>query len=255
MATLLDVTQTSLDIAIVAVYGFVGWVIARRRVEGPARLANSLFSTWWAILAILTALGIAQRFAAVAGVADLAFYLTMTEIELLLLCVALWALLYYLVYVLTGSRKAMIPITIFYAMYYVWTLFLIFSRHPTGVALSGATTTLVFEREANPLATFAFLVIFLAPVIIAAAGYFRLFFRVHERTQRYRIGLISTTLLVWFGSSAVASSAGFYHLEWWPVISSLLGLLAAFLIYMAYQPPRFVRARWGIHAVTEEASG
>ena len=252
---IVDLSQTGLDLATVAMYGYVGWRLSRRRVDGPARLANNLFATWWVLLAGLTALTVVQRAAAVAGVDDLAFYLTILEIQLLVLCVALWALLYYFVYVLTGSRRAMAPITIFYAAYYVGLVFLVTARHPTGIVRDGATATLRFANEASGPANLIVLVLLLGPVLVGAAGYFRLFFRIEEPTQRYRIGLIAVTILVWFGIAAGASVAGLAQLAWWRAASSLLGLGAAISIYFAYQPPRFVRERYGVRPVNEESAG
>jgi hypothetical protein len=254
-SVLVDVSQTALDVATMAVYAYVGWRLSRRRVEGSARLANKLFATWWVLLAGLTGLTVVQRIVASMGVEDLAFYLTLVEIQLLILCVALWALLYYFVYVLTGSRRAMAPITMFYAAYYVALVFLVTARHPTGVTLAGQTAVIEFANDANPIVLGVLATLFLGPVLVAAAGYVRLFFRVQEPTQRYRIGLIAATILVWFGTAAAASVTGLSQLAWWRTISSLLGLGAAMTIYLAYQPPRFVRRRYGVRPVNEEPGG
>ncbi|SRR5581483_3769214 len=244
--------KLALSAASAGVYAYVGVRLWSRRVEGPGRLAAKLFAAWWVLLGAVSALTVGLGLFAAAGVADLALYLTLIEIEFLILCVALWALLYYLVYVLTGSRRAVAPLAAFYALFYVWILYLITSAHPQGVKIVGLSYQLDPQPDASPVVTTALLALLLGPVLLGALGYFRLYFRVEGRTQRYRIGLIAITLFAWFGSSGAAAVAGFNDEAWWGVVNSLLGLAAAVSIFFAYQPPAYVRRRWGIAAVGEE---
>lgn len=250
----LQVVQTILVAATGLVYLYVGYRLAKRRVEGPNKLAASLFATWWLVLGGLQIVALGQRIAASLGVLDVAFHVTITEITFLALCVALWALLYYLVFVLTGARRAMLPITVFYAGFYIWILYLIVSLQPTGATLSETgSVTLAYASEPAPWVVGVLLALLLGPVLVAAVGYFRLFFRVEGTTQRYRIGLIAVTLLGWFGSSAIASAAGVSRNAYWAPVSSLLGLAAAVAIYFAYQPPAPLRRRYGLEAIGDEA--
>ena len=244
--------KLSLAAASAGVYSYVGTRLWNRRVEGPGRLAARLFAAWWVLLGGISAVSVGMGFLAAAGVADLALYLTIIEVYFLLLCVALWALLYYLVYVLTGSRRAVVPIATFYALFYVWILYLITSIHPQAVKIVDLSYRLDPQPQTSPAVTGVLLSLLLGPVLVAAVGYFRLFFRVEGRTQRYRIGLIAITLLAWFGSSGVAAVVGVSNEPWWGAVNSVLGLAAAVSIYFAYQPPSYVRRRFGIAAVGEE---
>lgn len=236
------------------VYAYVGWRLSRRPVEGDARLAARLFAAWWILLGGVTAIGAAEGFTALAGIDDLALYVTATQLIFLGLVVALWALLYYLVYVLTGSRRAMWPISVFYAAFFVWILYLMAEARYDRVDLDGANAVLHTPVEFSRAVTGILVGLILGPVLVAAGGYVRLFFRVEGRTQRYRIGLVAVTLLTWFGSSALATALGAAKIPWWPLVSGALGLLAAVSIYCAYQPPAFVRRRFGIAAVDEPSS-
>ena len=254
MVDALILTQTVLTALTAIVYLYVGYHLARRRVEGPNRLAAALFATWWIILGGLQIMTLVGRLLSDSGVRDLAVHLTLAEIELLALCIALWALLYYLVFVLTGTRRAMMPLAIFYGAFYVWILYLILSLHPMGVkdAPTGGVQ-LDFAEEAPGYATFAFIVLLLGPVLVGAIGYFRLYFRVQGTTQRYRIGMIAVTLIAWFGSAAIASASGVSNAAWWRPASTFLGLLAALAIYFAYRPPAFLRRRYGLESVNADA--
>jgi hypothetical protein len=144
-------------------------------------------------------------------------------------------------------------LAVFYALFYVWILFILTSLHPTSVKADGFAYQMEPKPAFDPPVAVAFIGLLLGPVLGAALGYFRLYFRVEGRTQRYRIGLIAVTLLTWFSSSALAAALNVSGRAWWSLLSSLLGLAAAFSIYFAYQPPRYVRRRFGIAAFGEEA--
>lgn len=242
---------TILSVAGAIAYGYVGWRLSKRRVEGPSRRASMLFSTWWAALAAATAIGALLRLATVAGWVDLPLYLTVTHLNLLLICVALWGLLYYLVYLLTGSRRAFVPITVGYALLYVAFVYLVTLLHPQELLVEDGRARIVYERTASAGVTLAALAGILAPPMVAALGYFLLFFRVDDATQRYRIGLVSGTIFAWFLSSVIAAVTEVSGRAWWQLAASAIGLCAALLILAAYVPPRWIRRRYGIAAIDE----
>lgn len=251
-ADALDLLKLLLTCVSGVVYAYVATRLWKRPVEGPARLAAKLFATWWALLGGLTLLSVLTSALAAAGVNDVALYLTLIEVDFLVICIAFWALLYYLVYVLTGSRKVMAPIATFYALFYVWLLFVITSLHIQAVKIVGLSYQPDPQPDLDPIVGFVLVALLLGPVLVASVGYLRLYFRVEGRTQRYRIGLIAVTLFAWFGSSALATVLSINQQPWWSLVSSALGLAAALSIYFAYQPPAFVRRRFGILAVGEE---
>ncbi|MEA3202138.1 MAG: hypothetical protein QOE90_3566 [Thermoplasmata archaeon] len=247
---LISYLRLALSSASAVVYFYVGARLGRRRVGGDARLAAQLFSTWWILLGALTAGGIVQSMLALSKVSDLALYEMLVEVELLILVAAFWALLYYLSYVLTGSRRAMIPITAFYAGIFLWLLYIVDSIQYDRVDIVGATATLHSATTVDPTIGLVLLALLLGPVLVGAVGYVRLYFQVEGRTQRYRIGLVAATLVTWFGSSGLATVSGASKIAWWPLVSGLLGLAAAICIFFAYQPPGFIQRRFGIEAVS-----
>lgn len=244
---------TLLSLATGAVYGYVGWRLSRRRVSGPSRLASGLFTAWWFTLCGFTLAGALVRLGAWAGVVDLPMYLTWTYLSLLAVCFALWALLYYLVYLLTGSRRLMTPLSVLYVLAYVAGVYVVSAGRAEALAVERWTVKLQYAQAPHPLAATLLLATILGPPIVAAAGYFRLYFRVEGATQRYRVGLVSVTFLTWFLSAMLAAASELNRVEWWPVASGVIGLLAALLIYLAYRPPGYVRRRYGVRAVDEEA--
>lgn len=233
-----------------ALYVYVGRVVSRRKVEGDARLASNAFATWWFALGGVTGAGGLMNVAAYLGFTDLALWTTYTYVVFLILCAALWGLLYYLVYLFTGSRKLVVPITAFYAVYFAYLVYLITTLQPNGVKVGEWSTTLSYAKTASRPVTLAVLIALVAPHVVGAIAYARLYFKVDNATQKYRIGLVSGTIIAWFGSSLVVSVLQIGG-PWWQVASRLIGVAAAVAIYLAFRPPAWVRQRYGIHAVDE----
>lgn len=253
MASTMALVDAGLVLLTSFVYVYVGRVTSRRRIGGDSQLAADSFSLWWYALGAVTAVGVVNRALGFAGVTDVDVYTTMTYLTLLILCVALFGLLYYLVYLFTGNRRTLAPIAGFYAAYYVFLLYYVTLQHPIGVDITQTGARLRYETTLSgaPLVLLGLLLIL--PPVIGAIGYARLFLRVEAPTQRYRIGMVSFTILAWFGSSLVAWPLGVSAQPWWQGVSRLIGLFAALLILAAYRPPGWVRRRWDIHAVDEPA--
>lgn len=245
---LLDAT---LVLATAAIYAYVGVVTWRRRVGGEAQLASDLFATWWFALAATTAAGVATRMLGWAGVTDLALYLAVSQVTLLGLCIALWGLLYYLLYLFSGNRKLIVPVSLFYIGFYAWLVYLTASRAPTGVNVEEWKVTLTYATSVSSGVTATFILLLILPPLLGAIAYARLFFRVEDRTQRYRIGLVSFTIVAWFGTTLAVYFLQIGPSFGWQVASRLIGLAAAYLIYAAYRPPGWVRARWGVRSIDE----
>lgn len=244
----------ALQVVTALVYFHVGRVTSMRRIGGEAQLAARLFSVWWFTLGALTAVGAFTRLLVLAGVLDLGLHATLSHLNLLSLCVALWALLYYLVYLFTGSRRWFLPITAFYIVFYVGVVYLLTAAEPVGVIVERGVVRIDYARELSGGPLVALVLALILPPVLGAIGYARLFFQVEELTQRYRIGLVAFTILAWFGSSLVAWAGGFSQAGWWRNISQFFGLIAALAILAAFRPPGFIQRRWGIHAVDEPST-
>ncbi|MCL4505200.1 MAG: hypothetical protein M1434_08100 [Chloroflexi bacterium] len=246
--------STLFSIASAAVYGYVAARLSRRTISNPgARFAWQSFSLWWYCLAATTLVsGILNLLGAFNWVA-LPFFVALTYVNILLVCIALWGLLYYLVYLFTGSQRFLIPLTIFYILYYVLLVYLITASDPDHLEISRWATRLVYAHPlTGPFFALA-LVLLVFPQILASLAYFTLFFRVREATQRYRVLLVSWCIILWFGSAFVASAAGLSGQDWWQIVSRLIGLGATVGILLAYLPPATIRRRFGIASIAEQA--
>lgn len=228
------------------VYAYVGQATARRHVQGDARLAASLFTAWWRALAGTTALGAIAKLLGGAGVLDTGVHVALLHLTLLLLFVGLFCLLYYLVYLFTGDARWLAPLAVFYAASYVYALYLMVSARPVGIEPGPWSLEVVYAAPiaGGPLAILVTLL--LVPVLLGAINYARLYGRVEGRTQRYRIALVSTAIVAWFGSALVAQVVQVAGAPGWQAASRAIGVAAALLILAAYRPPAFVQRRLGV---------
>jgi hypothetical protein len=220
------------------VYAYVGWRLSRRRVEGEAGLAAGLFAVWWYALGASSVITAGITAQAALGGPDTALFVAATYLNLLVVCIALWALLYYIVYIFTGRSSALWALTAFYVGYFVLLVYYVTASGPVGVQVESWRATLRYETPlGGPLVT-AVLILLLFPQILAAAAYGTLFFRVTEATQKYRVLLVSTSIIVWFLSAFLGAASGLSTHDWWQLLSRSIGLLATLTILAAYLPPR-----------------
>jgi len=225
-------------------FACVGRVVERRTVENAGRVANALFATWWYCLAGLGFTSAGFAIAAAFGAADLALHIVLLNAALVVLCVALWALVYYFAYIFSGSTRSLVPLALFYAALYLLFTYLIAAAQPVGVEVARWGSKIVYAHDlsASPLVRPLGLAL-LGPPAIGAVAYFSLYFKVDDPVQRYRIGVIGGSIAVWFGSSIAASIAGVNDEAWWRPVSSGISGVAAVFVLMAYRPPAWIRAR------------
>lgn len=237
--------------AAAAVYAFVGQRLGRRLVSPQAQRAATMFSVWWFGLAGTTAMAGVRDLLGSAGVLSLAPYLAITYLNVLIICIALGGLLHYLVFLFTG-RDVLVPLVVFYAAYYAALVAYITFSSPTGVVVHRWNVQLEYATPITGPLFAAILVLLVAPQIVGALAYFTLYWRVKEPTQRYRIVLVSWSIILWFGSALAAAGTGAGQSDEWQLASRSIGLVAAGAILLAYYPPAFARRRWGLVSVKEE---
>jgi hypothetical protein len=114
------------------------------------------------------------------------------------------------------------------------------------------SATLEYQNQVRgPLFLIALLLL-VFPQILGSLAYFTLYFRVNSATQKYRILIVSWSIIIWFLSAFLASISGLSQQDWWQVTSRLLGLGAALAIMLAYQPPDWIKRRFGVTSIIEE---
>ena len=235
------------------IYFYVGRVLSRRRSATPdTHLAWRLFVVWWyALAASNLSTGILSLLGAF-GIVQLPLFTTFTLVNLLTICVALFGLVFYLLYLFTGSRRVLGPLGVFYVGYYMLLVYYVQASEPINVAVERWRATLVYQNQLRGPLFSMVLWLLLLPPIIGGLAYFVLYFRVDTVTQKYRILLVSWSIIIWFLSASLASVSGIGDLDLWQIASRFIGLGAALAIMMAYQPPAWVKQRFGVISLSEE---
>lgn len=242
----------ALAILCAGIYFYMGRVLSRRRqASHDAGLAWSMFVVWWYALAVATLSGAILNLLGALGIVSLPMFTTITIMNLLTTCVALFGLMFYLLYLFTGSKRLISPLALFYFLYYGLLVYYIQTRVPIGIRVDSWRATLEFQ---NPIREPLFLIALLLlvfPQIAGSLAYFMLYFQVKAPTQKYRILLVSWSIIIWFMSSFLAGISGLSDQDWWQIASRLIGLGAALTILFAYQPPSWVKRRFGVTAIVE----
>lgn len=231
-------------LAATALHAYVGHEVRARKPAGEAGLASALFATFWYGLAANSCALAASGGLALVGAYDRALALTLLLLRLLAICGALFGLVYYLLFLYLGNPRILWPTAAAYGGLYVLLVYVVLARVPTGVAIAEWDVALTYALPLTPGLNAAIILLLPTPVIGAAIAYGSLLFRVHDPERRYRIALITTALVAWFGIVLLGMAAGNGRLATaLPVLARLLGIAGPGLALLAYRPPAAVRAR------------
>jgi hypothetical protein len=222
----------------------VAGIILRRPLVAEAQTANRLFATWWIGLAFVSLASGPYGIALALGFRDLAFATAYLNAILVALCVALWGILGFLVFVYKGSNRWVVPIGIGYGLLAFAMLWLVAWMGPSGFEPDGR---MLFDRKLGASGMVIVSLVFSVPVFAAALAYASLLFRIPERLPRYRIGLVSGAFALRFGWTILSSLLGlqrrFPDSKVLLVANQAAGLLLPIMILLAYRPPAWIAAR------------
>lgn len=229
-----------------ALHASVGRIILRREARVPdAATANRMFAVWWFGLALLYLASGPFTIAYAFGWRDLPFTIAYLDALLVDLCVALWGVLSFLVYVYTGTNRWTVPIGVFYGLLAFGLLWLIAWIEPTGFG-DGARLDLQYARQLGGASSVVLGLLFSVPIFVVAVAYLFLAFRVRDRAPRYRISLVGGAFAFQFGWSIVSAVLGlarrFPDSVALDVVNGLVAVLVPVVIIFAYRPPARVQA-------------
>lgn len=248
MADIRLLAATALLFAASVGYGHVARLLWR--LDAPARFqaTKSAFAVWWAALAASTLVMAAQNALALAGVVDLPLHLTLSQIFLLFHALALAGLLAYLLLLMERRRVWPAVAALYLATFAAFT-WLLFALDPVAVTAGPVSAGYQVERSAAVGVLDWVGVALFVPHIAAAGAYATLYRRVDDATQRYRIALVSTSIVVWALAQvglSVGFSRGAADLE---LLMHLIAVVAPAGTYLAYAPPAALRHRFGLRAM------
>lgn len=230
-----------------AIYLFLGIRLAKRPVSAHARFAAAQFALFWIGLAGVTLAGAVLSLVAVEVVPSSGLVVTAVHLEILVLCAGLWGLLGYLTFLYTG-KSYLVMWSVFYGVLYLILTYIITAATKT-VTVSQGTVSLQYSNLVGGPILDILVVVLIAPEFIGAILYFTLVARTRDPTVRFRVTLVSWSLIAWFGLAAINVASvlgGGLAAE---LLNSSLGVIAAIVILLAYYPPRAVRKRLGVTGI------
>lgn len=225
--------STLLSLASVAMFLLVARTVWVRPVSHESQRARNAFVVWWAVLGFVTLVGLVLQLPG--ATSSVAAYVALTIVLLGLLCVGLWGLLFYLVYLFTSRRGIAVPLGLGYALVFVFFVAFILAGDPVGFETGPNGRELEYNHpiESGPLYWTA-IALLIVPPLAGAAGYLSLYWKVDQPVQKRRILLVSMSILVWFGSSLIGIGLGASESQVWSLVSRAISLAAAVTIYYAY---------------------
>lgn len=229
------------------VYAYVARLVGRRETSPQAARANFSFATFWGTFGALEFLVGLYQLPAAFGYRDLALTITLINLILVMIAVALCGLVYFLVYLYTGSSRAFWPIVGAYAILAVALLYLIAWMQPLGFDESLGPGQLKYAHQLAGAPAITLGLLFTVPVVLAAVGYGTLYFRTQSPAAKLRIGIVALSFLGWFGWSTVSTILELQRKN--PnnlallVTNSAISLVVPILIVIAYKPPAWLRKR------------
>lgn len=219
-------------------FAYVGAANFRRDPrDAPARWAVRQFGLWWLGLAGLTLQVAASTLLVAFGATDVRLHVALMAAGYVPLCVGLWGLLSYLVYIYAGTHRWQPLLATYHAALCAGLLLLLARTRPAGVAAHGWGIRTEYAHPLTGAPLLAVVLAILGPVILGAVAYGGLYRKAKGPAQRRRILTVSAALVLWFGLSA-AAGAQVFQVDWWPLAARALALGGAMLLLRAFAPPR-----------------
>lgn len=220
---------------------YAAWAFWRTRPSSSRGVPARAFVTYWVACGAFNLLNAILGALASFGVAPFPLFLVAKDVGYVLAATGLAGLAFYLLYLFTGSARWLWPTAVFYAGVCLATVYYSHARDPGGVLVGAWKTDLAY---AEPLSTPATVIVllFLLPQILGAVAYGTLAWRAKEPVHRYRVGVLSTAIFVWFASALAAELS---HAPFWQLVTRLgIGLAVAAAVVLAYAPPGPLQARF-----------
>lgn len=235
-----------LDLVSTGFFSVLTWRLSKRAVSPPARLASLALCVFWGGLAAHVATtGTYTIWTSFAPVPT-AVAVSLINLQSLLLCIFLWGITAYLYYLVTG-RYFLRTFTALYGAYYLLLQYFLVAQFAAYQAASDGEIPILFAAPIPASVAVAVMTAILAPPIGAAVAYLALSRMAPDRTVLFRLALVGTALLLWFGPAS-------YYLRSGAVGTELLigcQAVALTLIAIAYFPPARLRARLGIGGIED----
>lgn len=242
----------ALGIATAALLGFAGRTTWHRRVGSTDVVPSRALAVWWYSAAAVIALQAVRPLLFLAGVRDPAAYTALSYAGSFPLATAVWGLMVYILYLLTGRRGVIVPLTVLYAAYLGFLLWFNGLGGPRTLTAGEWQVSVAAADPPSATLTLLFGLLLAGPLVFATTAFVVLAVRLSAPTQRYRLVLLAGGFLFLFGTILVAYLVGWSRSNWFALLYESAALVTASLAVLAYRPPAWVRRRFGVEGVVQE---
>lgn len=243
--------------ALLAIGTGVGFIavgtITLRKQRAGADAAQTMLSIFWfsaATIWITQGLGSLAGFL---GMANLPIENALDEVGAPAYCLAAASLLYYALYLNTGKRTLLAPILVYYIALDLALRYLVGAARRLDIKVQAWQVSFVYETPLQSTAYTIVVALIALPLIASVFAYLSLAFRVRNPPVQYRIVLVSTGLLAWVLTEALAATTGITNTDAGEITRRLVALASTFVILLAYYPPAWAQRLWRARAWSSTA--
>ncbi len=254
-----DVLQTVLETLCAGLFVSIGALLLGRKTGGDYRKPIMMFSMWWIILGIDRVIEVAVRILN----HDYGIYSLNVPLYYVFWAIAplgIYGLLYYTIFLFSGRNRLAVPLGLFYLAITVIALATIAASGAYVADANDVNLGVQVNQPGNiaylrPL-SYAFIAAVLSalilPQIAVCIALYSIYPKMSQPTQKFRLAMIATAMLLFFGSTFVATLTGRIVGADWETLSKSIYLASAVIVYAAYSPPRLLREKYGLVSIFDE---
>lgn len=216
-------------------FAWVARVMWKRAAPAKGASALAMFTLFWVSAAIIWASQGIGSLAGYLGVATLPLISALDQVSTPFYCLAAAGLLHYVLYLLTGRERLLGPILAYYLVLFFLLRLRVESAGRLGVEVGDWVVTFAYASPLQGPAYTAIVALVSVPLLLAIVGYGTLWFRVEDPAQRTRIALVTTGLLGWVGTEALAFTTGFANAPEGEITRRIVALAGTILVLLAYR--------------------
>ncbi len=224
-------------------YAYAGVRLAQREMPRASRGSWRAFTLWWRGIAVAAFATAASAGAGAIGFSSIEFHLALRHVSIIAVSLALWGLMYHLLYGVTGRNFVWFPLLVFYASFYGLLLYDLLSREFVGATDAGWEVELIARTE-TPISLGLVIFLLLAvPPLVGALFYYSRRADVDSSAQRLRIALVSVSVFVWAITAVLIAMPVLDDVHVFQGALRVLGIVNAMMILSAFDPPAWLKRR------------
>ena len=246
MASPLILVTASILLATAVLFALVAALSGRRTYSRENRIAGIAFTLGWAALATKALFDAGRMLIPFLGGQETVLWLTFTRFVIVATALSIWGFGYYVGFLWSGRARFNLPLAFFAGSHALDFLYFIEATQQLSV-VAGTWGVRIQETSPGlpPLAGAVILVYFFVPILLIAAAYLILSFRLPHRLQRLRAASIALAVITYMAGGIYLSAPQADPNSILNPIAATTILIASTLAYALYRNPAWLQRRIG----------